>query len=196
MSLRIPFTLALLVLSVAVRAAPLTVVGFNIESGDSSDHVISLQLEKSVGVDLWGLVDVWNESGWPDRLREGAQEGENSEFRSILGQSGGDSRILVLYRNSRLRQVGIEELAAAQASARRPAPLAVRFRLDDTEEFWFLTVDLSESEGRRLAQAKALAEWASTASLPVVAVGTFNFGVAENAERIDKAMDVLLSSGC
>jgi len=195
MNLRISFTLALLALSVPVRAAPLTVVGFNIESGDSSDHVISLQLEKSVGVDLWGLVDVWDESGWPDRLREGAQEGENSEFGSVLGLSGGDSRILVLYRNSRLRQIGVEELAAAQASARRPAPLAVHFRLDDAEEFWFLTVHLSESEGRRLTQAQALTEWASTASLPVVAVGTFNFGVAEDAERTDKAMDVLLSSG-
>jgi len=195
MSLRIPFTLVLLALTVSIQAAPLTVVGFNVESGDSSDHVISLQLEKSVGVDLWGLVDVWDESGWPDRLREGAQQGENSEFGSVLGQSGGDSRLLVLYRKSRLRQLGIEELAAAQTSDRRPAPLAVRFRLDDAEEFWLLTVDLSESEDRRLVQAKALAEWTSSVSRPVVAVGTFNFGVEKDASRTDQAMDILLSSG-
>jgi len=41
--------------AVPVMAAPLTVVGFNIDSGGASDHVISLQLKESVGVDLWGL---------------------------------------------------------------------------------------------------------------------------------------------
>lgn len=35
-------------------AAPVTVVGFNIDSGDSSDHVISLQLKESLGGGLLG----------------------------------------------------------------------------------------------------------------------------------------------
>lgn len=184
----------LLALSGAAAAAPFTVVAFNVESGDASDHVISVQLENSVGVDLWGLADVWDEGGWPERLREGAGVGEDAAFGAVLGQTGGDSRLLVLYREDRLRQLATEEIAAAQVSDREPAPLAVRFRLDGEQDFWFLVVDLSDSEGRRMMQARALADWASRQTLPVVAGGTFRFGVKSSRDE-DLAMGVLLESG-
>jgi hypothetical protein len=178
-----------------VRAEPLTVVGFNVESGDSSDHVISLQLEKSVGVDIWGLVDVWDKRGWPERLRAGAAEGEGSDFGAVLGKTGRDSRLLTLFRRSRLLALEQQEISAAQASPREPAPLAVRFHLKGVQEFWFLTVDLSDQEDRRLRQARALAEWASEQSVPLVAVGTFNFGLEPDSDRLDEGLEVLLSSG-
>jgi len=178
-----------------VRAEPLTVVGFNIESGDSSDHVISLQLEKSVGVDLWGLVDVWEKRGWPERLQAGAGEGEGSGFGAVLGTTGGDNRLLTLYRSSRLQVLEHQEITSAQVSAREPAPLAVRLLLDGQQEFWFLTVDLSDQVDRRLSQSRALAEWASAQSLPLVAVGTFNFGFEQDSSSVDEGLEVLLSSG-
>ncbi len=187
--------LLLLVSGGFAGAEPLTVVGFNIESGDSSDHVISLQLEKSVGVDLWGLVDVWDERGWPERLQQGAGEGEGSGFGAVLGTTGGDSRLLTLYRSSRLQVLEQQEITAAQVSAREPAPLAVRLRLDGDQEFWFLTVDLSAQEDRRLGQSRALAEWASARSLPLVAVGTFNFGVEPDSGSVDAGLETLLASG-
>lgn len=195
MSRNLIISLFLLVAGVSARADPLTVVGFNIESGDSSDHVISLQLEKSVGVDIWGLVDVWDEGGWPERLREGAAEGEGSDFGAVLGKTGRDSRLLTLFRRSRLLALEQQEISAAQASPREPAPLAVRFHLKGVQEFWFLTVDLSDQEDRRLRQARALADWASEQSLPLVAVGTFNFGVEPDQDHMDEGLEVLLSSG-
>jgi hypothetical protein len=186
--------LALMAVSGVVVGAPLTVVGFNVESGDASDHVISLQLEKSVGVDLWGLVDVWNESGWPERLQKGAAAGEGVAFGTVLGQTGGDSRLQVLYREDRLDSLGTDEIVAAQVSEREPAPLAVRFRLDGGEDFWFLVVDLSDTGRRRLVQARALADWAGRQSLPIVAAGTFRFGVEPGRDE-DPAMELLLASG-
>jgi len=186
--------LALVGISGAAAGAPLTVVGFNVESGDASDHVISLQLEKSVGVDLWGLVDVWDEGGWPQRLRDGAAAGEGTAFGQVLGESGGDSRLLVLYREDRLESLATEEIAGARVSAREPAPLAVRFRLDGGDEFWFLVVDLSATDGRRMEQARVLADWVGRQSLPVVAVGTFRFG-AEPGGEDDPAMELLLDAG-
>ncbi len=185
--------LALVAIS-AAAGAPLTVVGFNVESGDASDHVISLQLEKSVGVDLWGLVDVWDEGGWPERLRDGAAAGEGAAFGEVLGESGGESRVLVLYREDRLESLATEEIAGARVSEREPAPLAVRFRLDGRDEFWFLVVDLSASDGRRMEQARALADWVARQSLPVVAAGTFRFGV-EAGGGDDPAMELLLGAG-
>jgi hypothetical protein len=184
----------LLALSGAAAAAPFTLVAFNVESGDASDHVIAVQLENSVGVDLWGLADVWDEGGWPERLREGAGVGEDATFGAVLGQTGRDSRLLVLYREDRFRQLAIEEIAAARVSDREPAPLAVQFRLDGDQDFWFLVVDLSDSEGRRMKQARALADWTSRQTLPVVAGGTFRFGVKSGHDE-DPAMGVLLESG-
>lgn len=53
----------------------------------------------------------------------------------------------MLYRQSRLVLVGHEEIPAAQPTSKQPAPLAVRFRLDGGEEFYFLV------EPRRQAAA-------------------------------------------
>lgn len=189
----IAFVLAFLAIG-AVAAGPLTLVGYNVESGDASDHVIAVQLENSVGVDLWGLADVWDEQGWPERLREGAGVGENATFGAVLGQTGGASRLLVLYRNDRLQPLVTEEIAAAQVSKREPAPLAVQFRLDGDQDFWFLVVDLSDSDGRRMTQVRALADWTRRQSLPVVATGTFRFGVESDREE-NPAMEVLVDAG-
>lgn len=178
----------------AVAAAPLTLVGYNVESGDASDHVIAVQLENSVGVDLWGLADVWDELGWPERLREGAGVGEGATFGTVLGQTGGSSHLLVLYRNDRLQPLATEEIGAAQASDREPAPLAVQFRLDGEQDFWFLLVDLSDSDTRRMTQVRALADWTARQSLPVVATGTFRFGVDSDRE-VNPAMEVLVEAG-
>ncbi len=186
--------LALIGVSGAANGAPVTVVAFNVESGDASDHVISLQLEKSVGVDLWGLADVWDERGWPDRLKEGAAFDEGSAFGSILGETGGDSRLQVLYRQDRLRPLETEEIRDAQVSDREAAPLAARLRLDDEVEFWFVVVNLSDSDHRRLRQTRALADWAGRQSLPIVVAGTFRFGVAQGDER-EASMDPLLDAG-
>ena len=159
------------------------VVGFNIDSGDASDHVIALQLDKSAGVDIWGLADVWDDGVWLERLQRGAASGEGSEFGLVLGATGGQSRLLAIYRQSRLEYLGHEEIAAAQSGRRGAAPLAVRFRLDGDTEFVFLVVNLSESKRTRAGQVEALAAWSAGQSLPVVAVGTFNFGVASDGDK-------------
>lgn len=176
-------------------SAPLSVVGFNIESGGSSDHVIALQLDKSVGVDIWGLGDVWDDGEWLNRLQRGAASGEGSDFGLLLGETGGTSRLMAVYRQSRLEYLSHEEIASAQASKRAPAPLAVRFRLDGNTEFQFLIVDLSESRKRRATQVDALVAWAAAQPLPVVAVGTFNFGLATDGSGGSGELETLTSAG-
>lgn len=96
--------IALILLAVAALlagpalSAPLSVVSFNIDSGGASDHVIALQLDKSVGVDIWGLSDVWDDGDWLERLLRGAASGEGSAFGLVLGETGGDSRLMAGYR--------------------------------------------------------------------------------------------------
>ncbi len=176
-------------------AAPLSVVGFNIESGDSSDHVIALQLDKSVGVDIWGLSDVWDDGEWLERLQRGAASGEGSDFGLLLGETGGTSRLLAIFRQTRLRYLGHEEVDSAQASRREPAPLAVRFLLDGETEFLFLVVHLSESDKRRADQVEALVDWAARQTLPVVSVGTFNLGLRADGGGGNGELEKLAAAG-
>lgn len=186
---------ATLLVAAEAEATPLSVVGFNIESGGSSDHVIALQLDKSVGVDIWGLSDVWDDGDWLKRLKRGAESGEGSEFGLLLGDTGGASRLLAVYRQTRLEYLGHEEIESAQASRRDSAPLAVHFRLDRETEFLFLVVNLSQSDKRRADQVEALAEWTAIQTLPILSVGTFNFGLDTDGSGGEGEMARLAAAG-
>jgi hypothetical protein len=54
------FLLALAIISgpAAVAAEPLTVVGFNVESGGANLNVLASQIEELADVDLWGFSEV------------------------------------------------------------------------------------------------------------------------------------------
>ncbi len=172
-------------------AAPLTVVAFNVESDGSSDLVIGHQLERSSDVDLWGLTEIYRKGGWVEKMRSAAGVGEGAEFGAVVGRTGRDNESLVLYRSDRLRLLGSEELAAAAGGRNDPAPLVARFQLDGSEIFLFVLVRLSDRESTRRQQAEALADWAAQQTLPVIAAGTFGFGVPEGGTAGDAAMSLL-----
>lgn len=179
----------------ALRAEPLTVVGFNVESGDASDLVIGLQLSQSRGIDIWALGDVWPAGGWVEQMRDAAQEAEGREYGVLVGETGGADRLMLLYRNDRLVLLDHEELLTARASKREAAPLVARMQLAGETEFLLVLVRLSDSDRRRREQTGALADWASRQRLPVVAAGTFSFGLAEGDDPDTDMRQFLEASG-
>ena len=186
-------TLALSGWAGGAGAAPLTVVAFNVESGGSSDRVIGRQLERSSDVDLWGLTEIYRKGGWVESLRVAAGVGETAGFGAVVGSTGQDNESLVLYRTDRLRLIASEELVAVTGDDGGAAPLVARFVLDGAEEFLFVVVRLADRAERRLGQAQRLAEWAAGQTLPVIAAGTFAFGVPEGGTTGDEAMATLLA---
>jgi len=177
----------------AALAAPLTIVAYNVESGDSSDIVIGRQLERSSDVDLWGLTEIYRAGGWVEQMRAAAGVGEGIEFGAVVGQTGRDNENLVLYRSDRLRLLGSEELTDAARGRGQPAPLVAHFLLDDSQEFLFVLVRLSDWAPTRREQAAVLADWAAAQTLPVIAAGTFAFGVPEGGTEGDEAMAGLIA---
>jgi hypothetical protein len=163
-----------------LHAAPLTMVGFNVESGDASDLVIGLQLKKSGGIDIWGLADVWPEGGWVEAMHEAAQAAEGFAYGVLVGETGGSDRLMLLYRSDRLEMLGHDELLAARIDAREPAPLTAHLRLADGTELLVVLMRLADSDKRRRAQTGVIADWAARQDLPVVALGTLFFGLAES----------------
>ena len=112
-----------------VGAAPLTVVGFNVQSDSSSDIVIGRQLERSSDIDIWGLTEIYREGGWIERMRMAAGVGEGSGFAALVGKTGKGNESLIVYRSDRLVLLGSEELTSV-VEGTRAAPLVARFLLD------------------------------------------------------------------
>lgn len=181
------------VASAPVQAAPLTVVGFNVQSDNSSDLFIGHQLARSSGIDLWGLTEIYREGGWVEPMRVAAGVGEGVDFGAVVGKTGNGNESLVLYRSDRLTLLGSEELTDVTAGSRTAAPLVARFSLDGEQELLFVVVQLPSWESTRREQAGRLADWAATQTLPVIAVGTFNFGVPEGSSAGNEPMALLTS---
>jgi hypothetical protein len=69
--------------------------------GEADLAVLQRQLAEKEGIDIWGLREVL-----PERLEayvEGAADGEGSEFASILGATGEDIRLAIVYDTATAR---------------------------------------------------------------------------------------------
>jgi endonuclease/exonuclease/phosphatase family metal-dependent hydrolase len=173
--------LVTLISSIAISrtasAEDLTVVSFNVESGGSDPVVIATQqMQPLDGVDIWGLSEVQNEA-WVNALETGAEAGENAGFDSILGRTGGGDRLAILYNSALLEAVRHEELDELNLGGNVRAALVAQFRLRQTgKEFLFVVNHLYRSETeQRHEQARLLNAWVQEQSLPVIAVGDYNF---------------------
>lgn len=168
----------LLALGIALPAwaQTLTVAGFNVESGAASPNVIAEQIGPLDGIDLWGFSEVKN-STEARALRQGAEDGESGTFDSILGTTGGQDRLLIVYNSGRLELVSSGELHDLNIGGSVRAPLWARFRLKPSGPEFIFTVNhlyRGNTAGRH-AQAQGIRSWAQTQTVPVIATGDYNF---------------------
>ncbi len=173
----LPAALAAWMLAASAAAAgedAVSIVAFNVESDGSSDFVIGEQLAASHDIDLWVLTEVW-EHKWPGRLADAAQRADGMAYERILGSTGRDNRIMLLYRPDRLRLLESAELTDVPHGKREAAPLSARFAGPGGVEFDVVAVLLSKNRKRRTEQARALNAWATGRDRPAVAAGTFFF---------------------
>jgi hypothetical protein len=170
--------LPLLALAAAGQAfaADLTVAGFNVESGAANARVIAEQIGPLRDIDLWGFSEVKNASE-ARILAEGAEDGESGTFESILGTTGGEDRLLIVYNSDLLDLIQTGEIQELNIGGNVRAPLWAQFRVKPSgPEFIFIVNHLyrSNTAGRH-AQAQGLNDWARTRTLPVIATGDYNF---------------------
>ncbi len=164
-----------LLLCAPVAAEPLRIVAWNTESGDADADVLAEFLAESDGVALWGLSEVL--PSWAETFRRAAATGEAGRFEMALGSTGGADRLLVLYDADRLEAIARFELHELNPQRRVRSPLVVHFRERDGDvEFLFMVNHLYRSRAeRRHEQSRGLRTWAERQTLPVIAVGDFNY---------------------
>ncbi len=176
--------LFVLLLTVSVYAQPrIKVLAWNIESGDSEINLIQSQLSAFEGFDLMALTEV--NPFWASFLAEAAGVGEGArgesqaDFDYILGTTGNDIRMMIIWDAKRFETLGdpieIHQLNSPTNTHR--SPLYVRFRmLRGQQEFMFMVNHLARGDASlRVRQAQGLQNWVQSQEVPVIAAGDFNF---------------------
>ena len=149
-------------------------------------------------MDVWGLSEV-NDADDARLFEAGAEQGENANFTRVLGSTGGGDRLLLLYDEGRFDLVRKGELDAINVRGNVRAPLYAQLRDARTgAEFIFMVNHLYRSDdAARHWQAAALNDWAEAQTLPLIAVGDYNFDWSvEGGERDhDAGYDNLTADG-
>ncbi|WP_448380777.1 endonuclease/exonuclease/phosphatase family protein [Gloeomargarita sp.] len=196
--------LVLLVACSAGDASPrLVVAGFNVESGSADPRVIAakhIQPHRNQ-VDIWGFAEV-ESNAWIEEFRQAMQSGWWSDYRWLLGRSGGQDRLGVVYNARRLTYLRHEELAHINLGGKLRAPLVVEFRFRPTgQRFLFMVNHLRRGDEQtareRHQQAQLLNEWARTQDLPIIAVGDYNldWDIDSGGRQRDQGFDLLTQDG-
>lgn len=163
-------------LAIHAEEVQLRVVGWNLESGDANPRLLARRVADEEKVDIWGFSEV--EGRRVAREMEIAAEvGENSDYKTILGTTGGEDRLAIVYNSARLELEDVEELPRINVGGRVRAPLVATFKGRETgTRFMFMVNHLyrGDADGRH-NQATLLNEWARDQTLPVIAVGDYNF---------------------
>ena len=187
---------AFLVKPVAPQSAAgeqqITVVGWNTELNDADVQVIADRMATFQEVDLWGLSEV-NQSGNTPILEAGAEDGENADYTSILSVSGGGDRLLALYDTTRFDLLDSWELEAINTTgnARAPLVLHLREKARGTELLFMVNHLYRSRDEERYKQAQLLQEWAAQQTLPVIAVGDYNFDWDVVSGSHDRGYDLM-----
>jgi len=162
---------------VSAAAESLRFVGWNAEANfnGADPTVIAERMAFMPDVDVWGFCEV-KDSNWADELEYGAHLGSGDPFDHVLGTTGGQIKLLVIFNTDRFDRVGDEELHDINQGNHR-APLVVKLRLKSTaQEILVMVNHLARGNASlRREQATKLNQWAGQQSLPIIALGDYNF---------------------
>lgn len=176
----------------------LNVMSWNVESGGTNADTMAARIEAFDGFDIWGLSEV--RPSHRITLQAGAGRGEGAFFDGIMSETGNDDRLLIIYDTRRFELLGSEQLDEMNdPDLDHRSPLVGRFRDRDTNvEFLFMVNHLARGDAQlRRQQAEQLDAWAASQTLPVIAVGDYNFDfeVTGGDTDHDLGFDEIIESG-
>jgi endonuclease/exonuclease/phosphatase family metal-dependent hydrolase len=105
----------------------------------------------------------------------------HGNYRYVTSITGRSTRLLIVYNADRLELQNFQELFVFDGMLlndwNHRSPLVAEFRAPDTgTRFKVLNIHLARGKAKlRQEQARGLREWAKAQTLPVVAIGDFNF---------------------
>lgn len=204
--LRVILAICLLALcNLPALAQRLVIVGWNLESGESSDSFIANRVRTFQGVDIWGLSEVAGQAT-ATTFEAAAEDGENADFRNVLSTTGRGDRLAIVYNFTRFELLNQFEVHRVTFNADQPtpnsgqrSPLAVELRDRTTgKRLIFMVNHLARGDNNlRRDQAARLKEWVQQQTIPVIAVGDYNFDwdVNNGENNHDQGFDNMTAGG-
>lgn len=191
------FAVLLTIVSVAMvcgdEPKSVSILIWNIESPGSNPEVITKQLEDLFPFDVLALSEV------PENATEMFVKRWGSEA-SIVGTSGGQSRLLLAWNPAKLECLNKEELKTIDGKGFGPgnqiAPLVAHLKeLESGFEFKVVMNKLHRgSDAVRKTQALLLCDWGKQQTTPCIAVGGYNFDFDFNTKKGNAAFEAFMET--
>lgn len=195
---RLPFIILFLVFAIVTdlpgdEPKSLAILTWNIESPGSNPEVIHKQLDELLPYDVLALSEV------PEAATELFVKRWGSEA-SLVGTSGGQSRLLLAWNPAKLECLKKEELKTIVGKGFGPgnqiAPLVAHLKhLESGFEFKVVMNKLHRgSDVVRKTQALLLCDWGKQQTTPCIAVGGYNFDFDFNSKKGNAAFDAFMET--
>ncbi|MBP9722689.1 MAG: endonuclease/exonuclease/phosphatase family protein [Gammaproteobacteria bacterium] len=159
-------------------AVPVAVGSFNVNSGRAPATTIAKQLFDH-NIDIWGISE--SSEDWPVKILPIINMNPDRKIEAIKGTSGmNNNRLQIYYDSNKFRLISHTELDEMNPNKRVRAPLVAQFEdLRTNQQFLFMINHLYRRDNdARLVQAQQINEWTKKQSLPVIAVGDYNFDLS------------------
>ncbi|RMF79142.1 MAG: hypothetical protein D6744_09370, partial [Planctomycetota bacterium] len=128
---------------------------------------------------------------------EGAKGSEETDFQYVLSESGRNDRMMIVWDNKRFERIGEPQELDDINDGRHRSPLVVHLKLRrGGHEFLVMVNHLARRDAAfRETQAQRLRAWVQQQTLPVIAVGDYNFDYDIDEGEGNAAMRAFLEGG-
>ena len=173
---------------------PFAILAWNIEIGGSEIATIKEQLKELEPFEILALSEVPKKS-----VNEFANLWSQDSF--IVGEKGGEACLLLAWDTTKFDKIKFDELTKFEDQEFAPgiqaAPLIAQLRHKQSKmEFNVVMNHLARGSAElRKRQALILVEWAKKQSLPIIAVGGYNFDYDIPTKKGNEAFDAFLNGG-
>jgi endonuclease/exonuclease/phosphatase family metal-dependent hydrolase len=160
----------------------LVMVAYNVESGEAQADSVAKEVEKLVGVDIWGFSELASYE-WLETFEKAAEKQNGAAYGKIIGTTGDyddpdrePDYLAFLYNEKKLDKLAVRQLHSMNDWSHR-SPLVASFRLKSNNQEFLVVLNhlASGDEKLRMQQSWQLHEWAFFRSVPVVMLGDFNY---------------------
>ena len=170
------------------RGFEITLFSWNVESEGSDPKVIAKQLSEANRYDVYGLCEVLPESIelYTDAL--------GGDYRTIASRSGFNDRLQIIYNTKKFELLERLELKEINFEYRYRSPLVAHLR-DKATRQQIMVINNHLARGRkevRTRQAEQLVEWARNQSVPVIAIGDYNFDYVFRTRKGNDGFNAML----
>lgn len=146
-------------------------LAWNVESDGSDPNTICKQLEELGRYDVIALTEVL-----PTAAKDFCAA-FGDDYNYVMTETGRSDRMMLIYNKNALQFIRKSELHDINFQSRYRSPLVVHLKDQFSgQEFLVLVNHLARgSEEKRQIQAKKLVQWARNESMPIIALGDYNF---------------------